>query len=110
MKTPTIRPIAALWEWQMSAACRGLDSAQFFSPTGERGSARVERETAARAICRGCLVREECARFAAESGEQHGVWGGVARDREARVRRSGPKAARLQRSDTSGPSKVSPAR
>ncbi|WP_370361058.1 WhiB family transcriptional regulator [Catenulispora sp. MAP12-49] len=65
----------------MSAACRGLESARFFSPTGERGMARMERERAAGEICRGCAVREQCARFAAESGERHGVWGGVSRER-----------------------------
>ncbi|NUR59262.1 MAG: WhiB family transcriptional regulator [Catenulispora sp.] len=89
MKPPKVPPIAALWEWQLSAACRGLESARFFSPTGERGQARVLRERAAREICGGCAVREECARFAAESGEQHGVWGGVSRERATRRQRSG---------------------
>ncbi|MFL6112391.1 MAG: WhiB family transcriptional regulator [Catenulispora sp.] len=79
-----------LWEWQLSAACRGLESARFFSPSGERGRARAERERSARAICGGCVVREECARFAAESGERHGVWGGLTdRERQARRQRSG---------------------
>lgn len=110
MKTPTVRPIAELWEWQTSAACRGLDSAKFFSPTGERGQARMEREAAAREICRGCVVREECARFAAESGEQHGVWGGVARDRDVRIRRSGrTTAVRHQSSDKGGRPEINPA-
>jgi WhiB family transcriptional regulator, redox-sensing transcriptional regulator len=89
MKPAVVRPIAALWEWQLSAACRGLESARFFSPSGERGRARVERERSAREICGGCVVREECARFAAESGEQHGVWGGVTgRERATQRQRS----------------------
>ncbi|WP_370369193.1 WhiB family transcriptional regulator [Catenulispora sp. GP43] len=81
MKPARTRPLAALWDWQQSAACRGLESARFFSPTGERGTARMERERAAGEICQGCVVREQCARFAAESGERHGVWGGVSRER-----------------------------
>ena len=84
MKPARVRPIAALWEWQTSAACRGLESARFFSPSGERGNARAERERSARELCAGCVVREECARFAVESGEQHGVWGGVSRERATR--------------------------
>ncbi|WP_344661124.1 WhiB family transcriptional regulator [Catenulispora subtropica] len=89
MKPARVRPIAALWEWQASAACRGLASDRFFSPQGERGAARAERERSAREICEGCVVRDECARFAVESGEQHGVWGGVTgREREAQRQRS----------------------
>jgi WhiB family redox-sensing transcriptional regulator len=32
----------------------------------------------AKAICRGCLVWAECATYALERGERHGVWGGMA--------------------------------
>ena len=71
------RPIAALWEWQESAACRGVDPAQFFSPPGERGEARRERERVARAVCDRCTVRQECAQFALAIGEEHGIWGGT---------------------------------
>lgn len=71
------RPVATLWEWQESAACRSADSARFFSPTGERGFARSERERLARELCDVCPVREECARFALAIGEEHGIWGGT---------------------------------
>lgn len=82
------RPIAALWEWQESAACRTVDSARFFSPPGERGGARRERERLARQICDRCVVREECARFALDIGEAFGTWGGVTdRERVAQLRR-----------------------
>ena len=88
MKPARVRPIAALWEWQTSAACRGLDSERFFLPGGVRGQARTERVRAAAEICGCCAVREECARFAAESGEQHGIWAGVDRGRELRRQRA----------------------
>lgn len=89
------RPIAALWGWQEAAACRGGDSARFFSPTGERGEARRRREQLARAICAECPVREECARFALSIGEEHGIWGGTTdRERIAMLRRSRTPAAR----------------
>ena len=83
-----LRPIAALWEWQESAACRDSDSARFFSPSGERGFARRERERLARAVCETCPVREECARFALAVGEEHGIWGGTtSQERIAQLRR-----------------------
>jgi WhiB family redox-sensing transcriptional regulator len=78
---PALRPLAALWEWQESAACRGTDGASFFSPTGERGDARARREQRAKQICSTCHVRKECAAFAAALGERHGTWGGMT-DRE----------------------------
>ncbi|ACU76310.1 transcription factor WhiB [Catenulispora acidiphila DSM 44928] len=82
------RPIATLWEWQESAACRSADSARFFSPTGERGFARSERERLARELCDVCPVREECARFALAIGEEHGIWGGTtSQERIAQLRR-----------------------
>jgi WhiB family redox-sensing transcriptional regulator len=82
------RPIATLWEWQESAACRAADSSRFFSPTGERGEARRERERRARALCDVCPVREECARFALTIGEEHGIWGGTtSQERIAELRR-----------------------
>lgn len=90
MKRPTVRPIAALWEWQESAACRRLDSAKFFAPSGERGALKRQREQAAQRICGGCPVRKECAEFALTHGEQYGVWGGTtAAERATRKRRVG---------------------
>ncbi len=31
------RPVASDWDWQSSAACRGLHAARFFHPENERG-------------------------------------------------------------------------
>ncbi|MFF9018889.1 WhiB family transcriptional regulator [Streptomyces eurythermus] len=70
------RPLLAEWEWQADAACRGMDSAIFFSPPGERGRERRRREDAARAICRDCPVSGPCARFAQASRQHYGTWGG----------------------------------
>jgi WhiB family transcriptional regulator, redox-sensing transcriptional regulator len=51
--------------------------------------ARQLRESRARQICAGCLVRDECARFALEIGEEHGIWGGTTgRERAALLRQS----------------------
>jgi len=71
------RPIATLWKWQESAACRNQDVSRFYPPTGERGEARRKREDQARQICQACPVRVECAQFALSIGEEHGIWGGM---------------------------------
>jgi WhiB family redox-sensing transcriptional regulator len=69
-------PTADVWEWQREGACRGRDSAQFFHPDGERGSSRLRRELAAKAVCRTCPVRAECAAHSLSTREPYGVWGG----------------------------------
>ncbi|MER6126656.1 WhiB family transcriptional regulator [Streptomyces sp. NPDC001795] len=77
MNTHLPAPVAEFWAWQLFAACRGMDVSMFFSPPGERGSIRREREERARAVCRGCPVRDACARFALSTGQHYGVWGGL---------------------------------
>lgn len=82
------RPIAALWEWQESAACRNTNGSHFYSPPGERGEAQRRREERAREICDGCPVRVECAGFALAIGDEHGFWGGTtAKERVKQLRR-----------------------
>jgi WhiB family redox-sensing transcriptional regulator len=89
---PLHRPLVKYWDWQRHALCRGMDSAVFFSPLGERGALRRAREEKARAICVRCPVREECARTALNGGERYGVWGGLTEleREEARTDRPGP--------------------
>jgi WhiB family redox-sensing transcriptional regulator len=78
-------PNADLWDWQLFGACRGQDSAPFFHPEGERGSARARRDEAAKAICRSCPVISECARHALAVREPYGVWGGLSEDDRAAI-------------------------
>jgi len=40
-------PVSENWDWQRLGACRGANSAVFFHPDSERGSARV------RSVCGG---------------------------------------------------------
>lgn len=71
------QPVAATWEWQMRAACRGRDSAMFFHPEGARGPSRAARETRAQAVCATCPVIKACRRHALSVQEPYGVWGGL---------------------------------
>jgi WhiB family redox-sensing transcriptional regulator len=70
-------PITEIWDWQMHGACRGMDSAYFFHPEGERGPARANREARAKEVCRRCPVLEQCRRHALSVQEPYGVWGGL---------------------------------
>jgi len=78
-------PVADVWDWQMAGLCRGRDSAQFFHPDGERGSARSRRESAAKALCHACPVRAECAAQALATREPYGVWGGFTETERTRL-------------------------
>ncbi len=82
-------PIADIWDWQRLGLCRGRDSAQFFHPDGERGASRGRREAAAKAVCRGCPVRAECAAHALATREPYGVWGGFTEGERLRLLATG---------------------
>jgi len=77
-------PVAAEWEWQLLAACRGVDTQVFFSPEAERGARRLARERVAKAVCSTCPVIATCRDHAVRAGEPFGVWGGLTPD-ERRV-------------------------
>lgn len=70
-------PSAETWDWQLRGSCRGMDSAFFFHPDGERGPARARREERAKAVCRSCPVLEQCRRHALAVQEPYGIWGGM---------------------------------
>ena len=64
--------------WQEKAACRGPQAASFFPPAhSERKDERLARESRAKAICAGCIVRKECLEYAVRIREPHGIWGGL---------------------------------
>jgi len=70
-------PVSENWDWQRLGACRGANSAVFFHPDSERGSARQAREANAKRICHSCPVRAECLRHAIAVQEPYGIWGGL---------------------------------
>ncbi len=63
--------------WMDDAACAQTDPDMFFPEKG--GSTRN-----AKRICGGCDVREQCLEYALATGQQEGIWGGLApRERRA---------------------------
>ncbi|MGI5127442.1 WhiB family transcriptional regulator [Pseudonocardia sp. CA-107938] len=88
-------PVADTYEWQLRGACRGMDSAFFFHPEGERGAAKARREEQAKQVCRSCTVLDECRRHALAAEEPYGVWGGLSvAEREVLIR-AGDRQLRL---------------
>lgn len=78
-------PVADRWEWQISGSCRRENPDVFFHPEGERGPARRNRDSAAKAVCLGdCPVLPSCREHALRVREPYGVWGAMTQcEREA---------------------------
>jgi WhiB family redox-sensing transcriptional regulator len=71
--------------WRSRAACKSLDPDLFF-PVGETGEA-LEQIEAAKAVCRGCPVQQECLEYALAANEQAGIWGGTTEAERRAIRR-----------------------
>jgi WhiB family transcriptional regulator, redox-sensing transcriptional regulator len=85
-------PVTDIWDWQMQGACRGMDSAFFFHPEGERGPAREAR---AKEVCRRCPVLEQCRRHALAVQEPYGVWGGLSEAERDEITRGRTRRLRI---------------
>jgi WhiB family redox-sensing transcriptional regulator len=68
--------------WYEEAACASYPAEAFFPPSDAPSAAN-----AAKAICAGCPVREECLSFALETAQAEGVWGGMDAGERRRLRR-----------------------
>lgn len=69
--------------WHARASCRRRGDIAWFS-SGPRS------QEAARAVCAGCEVREQCLAFAMALPDLVGVWGGTTEAERARIRRAVP--------------------
>lgn len=69
--------------WMKDALCGQCDDPDLFFP---HGNSTEPRNGEAVKICRQCPVWKECRAFAMESGEKHGIWGGLTGNKRARIR------------------------
>ncbi|MBK8733525.1 MAG: WhiB family transcriptional regulator [Actinomycetales bacterium] len=76
-------PLLHQWSWQESGSCRRLSPDAFFHPEGERGSARIQRATAAKRVCSSCPVLAQCRTHALAAREPYGIWGGMTEEERA---------------------------
>jgi WhiB family redox-sensing transcriptional regulator len=79
------QPVSQEWDWQLFAACRGLDVEIFYHPAGERRRYKAARINQAKEICQHCPVINDCATWALKTREPYGVWGGMSEDERATV-------------------------
>lgn len=77
---PTVELSALLPE---PAACTRVDPDLFFPASYAKGNRRTIE--AAKALCRGCMVRSDCLEIALSAGEEHGIWGGLTPDERTRI-------------------------
>lgn len=82
-------------DWRHNATCREEDPDLFF-PIGDGTPAALQIEEA-KAVCRRCPVAEQCLQWALDTGQQHGIWGGLSeRDRQNLKRRTARDRARQE--------------
>ena len=79
-------------DWRHTAACRDEDPELFF-PIGNTGPALQQIEEA-KAVCRRCEVIEPCLKWALETGQDSGVWGGLSEDERKSLKRKYARARR----------------
>lgn len=72
-------------DWRHEAACLDVDPELFF-PVGTGGPALVQ-VNAAKQVCARCGVTDACLDWAIASGQDSGVWGGLAEDERRGLKR-----------------------
>jgi WhiB family redox-sensing transcriptional regulator len=80
-------------DWRHKAACLDEDPELFF-PIGNTGPALMQIEEA-KAVCRRCDVVDTCLKWAMESGQDAGVWGGMSEDERRALKRRTARARRV---------------
>jgi WhiB family transcriptional regulator, redox-sensing transcriptional regulator len=72
-------------DWRHHAACRDEDPELFF-PIGSSGPASRQIDQA-KQVCRRCPVVTDCLRWALETGQEGGVWGGTSEEERRALKR-----------------------
>lgn len=68
-------------DWRKLALCAQVDTELFFPVTGDT-------QVSAKAVCRGCDVREECLEEALSAATHpSGIWGGRSESERKRIRK-----------------------
>jgi len=72
-------------DWRHRAACLNEDPELFF-PIGNTGPA-LQQIDLAKAVCQRCEVVDTCLKWAIETGQDAGVWGGMSEDERRALKR-----------------------
>jgi WhiB family redox-sensing transcriptional regulator len=86
-------------DWQELGRCSGRDDIDWFPDMDAALTDAAARELVepAKALCRICVVAEKCLKWALDTNQEFGVWGGT--DEYDRGRKPGPRK-RTQASST----------
>lgn len=79
-------------DWRHKAACLTEDPELFF-PIGNTGPAIAQIEQA-KAVCHSCEVMDDCLKWAMETNQDAGVWGGLSEDERRSMKRRAARARR----------------
>ncbi len=79
-------------DWRAQAACRDEDPELFF-PVGNTGAALKQIEEA-KAVCRTCPVIDQCLKWALDTNQDSGIWGGLTEDERRALKRRAMRARR----------------
>ena len=81
--------------WRNRSACLDEDPELFF-PIGTGHPALLQAEEA-KVVCRRCAVVQTCLKWASESGQDSGIWGGLSADERHSLKRRNARARRASR-------------
>ena len=79
-------------DWRHRAACLTEDPELFF-PIGNSGPAIAQVEQAKR-VCNRCVVQDICLKWALDTGQDAGVWGGLSEEERRSLKRRTARARR----------------
>ncbi|EEZ76934.1 transcription factor WhiB [Actinomyces sp. oral taxon 848 str. F0332] len=79
-------------DWRHRAACLTEDPELFF-PIGNSGPAIAQVEQAKR-VCNRCAVQDICLKWALDTGQDAGVWGGLSEEERRSLKRRTARARR----------------
>jgi WhiB family redox-sensing transcriptional regulator len=80
-------------DWRHRARCRTEDPELFF-PVGTTSIAEAQAAEA-KAVCCLCPVLEECRRWALDTAQDAGIWGGLTEEERRRLRRGQRRKVRI---------------
>ena len=72
--------------WRTAAACQNVEDPEIFFPIGHTPQA-IAQEAEAKKVCYRCPVIDRCLQWALETGQETGVWGGLAEDDRRAMKR-----------------------
>ena len=79
-------------DWRHRASCRDEPDDLFF-PVGNSGPALLQIAEA-KSVCRHCPVVTSCLKWALETGQEFGVWGGMSEDERRALKQIGRASCR----------------